>query len=430
MTNVRWTMIVLCFAGMTINYIDRANLGVAAHAIGHDLHLGPATVGLILSGFFWTYAASQIPMGWLIDRFGPARVYPIAAGWWSVFSASCGLGTSAATLTASRLLMGVGEASSLPTSAKVVSLWFPTKERAFASCIWDAGARVGLFVAFPIVATLVAAYGWRVSFYGTGALGLIFAVVWFFVYRDPAKSRANEAELAYIREGRSVAEDLALRPPTIGELFRYRTTWGLMIGFFCSNILNYFFITWYPSYLVEARHFSLSSVATIGAIPPLVAIAGGLLGGFTADRLFRSGWSLTRARKTCLVGGMLVSSVIVVAAIVPNIGVSIALFSLSYGAVAFAAANINGLAPEIAPTRRHVALLQGIQTFGGNIAGIVTSTFTGVMVALTSGSYVIPMAVTAGFAIVGALVYAFVVGPIAPLQLPDERIAPTVATAT
>ena len=117
---------------------------------------------------------------------------------------------------------------------------------------------------------------------------------------------------------------------------------------------------------------------------------------------------------------MLMSAVIVIAAVVPNIAASIALFSLSYGAVAFAAANINGLAPEIAPTRRHVALLQGIQTFGGNLAGIVTSTFTGVMLALTSGSYVIPLAVTAGFAIAGAAVYAFVVGPIAPLLLPNE----------
>jgi sugar phosphate permease len=269
-------------------------------------------------------------------------------------------------------------------------------------------------------AQLVAAYGWRVSFFGTGALGLVFAAIWFVVYRDPVRSRANQAELVYIREGHSVAEDLALRPPAIGELFCLRTTWGLMIGFFCSNILNYFFITWYPSYLVEARHFSLAKVATVGSIPPLVAIAGGLLGGFTADRLFRAGWSLTRARKTCLVGGMLMSAVIVIAAIVPNIVASIALFSLSYGAVAFAAANINGLAPEIAPTRRHVALLQGIQTFGGNLAGIVTSTFTGVMLALTSGSYVIPLAVTAGFAIAGAAVYAFVVGPIAPLELSNE----------
>jgi MFS transporter, ACS family, D-galactonate transporter len=413
-TRIRWWFLALCFVALAINYVDRASLGVAAPAISKDLHLGPAALGVVLSGFFWSYALAFLPMGYLLDRFGIHRAYPVTMGWWSIFSGSTALANSMGALFGTRFLMGIGEASSLPASAKVVASWFPKRERAFATAIWDNGVRIGLAIAFPIVAFLTARYGWRSAFIITGAFGLFWALVWFAAYRDPDES-AHAAELAYASEGRTDdPEAQRLRWP---ELFRHRTTWGMMLGFFCSNIVNYFFLTWFPSYLVSVRHFTLLKVGTIGAIPAVAAILGGLLGGYTADRLYRAGWSLTRARKTCLVGSLIVSSLIAPAAAVGDPTLSIALFAISYAAIAFNGANINALPPEVAPSRRHVASLSGIQAFGGNLAGILTSTFTGLMVAITHGSFVVPITVAGVFAFLGALTYLFVVGPIEPLRI-------------
>jgi ACS family D-galactonate transporter-like MFS transporter len=412
MTNVRWWIVGMAFVGMTINYLDRTALGVAAPWIAKDLHLAPKAVGSALSAFFIAYALSLIPFGAFVDRAGPRRAYPLGMVWWSVFSALTALANGLGWLFGIRFLLGIGEASSMPTNAKVTATWFPRAERARASSIWDAGARVGITLAFPLVGGLIAFAGWRAAFVATGVIGIVWAVVWYALYRDPDQSRASAAELAHIRAG-------AVPEPTgrvsIAQLFRYRTVWGMMIGFFCSNIVNYFFVTWFPSYLVSVRHFSLTSVATVGMIPPLCGIAGGLLAGVVADRLLRAGWSVTAARKTCLVGSLIVASVIALAVIAPTTPMAIALFSLANAAIAFNGASINGLAPEVAPTRASVGTLQGIQTFGGNLAGIVTAFATGVMVEITSGSFVIPVAVAGCFALLGALTYLVVVGKIEPL---------------
>ena len=170
---------------------------------------------------------------------------------------------------------------------------------------------------------------------------------------------------------------------------------------------------------MSARHFSLKQFGTLGLIPGLIAIPGGWLGGFTSDWLYRRGWSLTAARKTCLVGGMLLSSSITLAAIVPaaRAWMALALFGLAYAALAFTAASIWSLPGDVAPTRAQVASIGGIQNFASNIAGVVTTSFTGVMLTITHGSFLIPLATAGGLCLVGAAMYLFVVGPIEPLPV-------------
>jgi ACS family D-galactonate transporter-like MFS transporter len=196
----------------------------------------------------------------------------------------------------------------------------------------------------------------------------------------------------------------------------------MMIGFFCLNFVIYFFTTWFPAYLTEARGFSLEKLGTLGLLPGAAAMPAGWLGGYLSDSLFRRGWSLTTARKTCLVGGLLTSSVVALAAIVPGDMAAIAFLSLSYAGLAFAGANIWTLPGDVAPTQAHVASIGGIQNFASNIAGIALTTFTGVMVSLTKGSFFIPLAVAGIISILGALSYLFIVGDIAPLcALDDDR---------
>nr|WP_294526671.1 MFS transporter [uncultured Rhodopila sp.] len=417
MPAARWTMILLCCLANTINYIDRANLAVAAPIMQRELGFDAATMGLILGGFFWTYSFMQMPFGWFADRFGARISLSVAVVWWSVFTAFTAVARGAATLLGCRLLLGIGEAGAYPSCAKVAANWFPRSERALASSIFDSGSRIGAALSLPLVAWLISAFSWQTSFIVTGMLGVVWAVVWIVVYRDPEHHRSVTPEqLARLQAERGSKPVDGAKVPW-SSLFRYRTVWGMMIGFFCLNFVIYFFITWFPTYLVQARGFSMKELGTLGLLPGLVAIPSGWLGGFTSDALYRRGWSLTAARKTCLVGGMLMSSVITLSVFAPNVYLALMCFAIAYGSLAFTAASIWSLPGDVAPTPAHVASIGGIQNFASNLAGIVTTTFTGVMLTITSGSFIVPLTVAGGFCVLGAATYLFMVGEIAPLPL-------------
>jgi MFS transporter, ACS family, D-galactonate transporter len=426
MKKMRWVVIFLCFLAIAVNYIDRANLAVAAPQIEKALGIGPAEMGFILSGFFWTYALMQMPFGWFVDRVGARIALPLAVGWWSVFTAATAVTTSVAGMFGCRLLLGVGEAGAYPSCTKLVSQWFQPKERAIATSIFDSGSRVGSALSIPVVALIIGTLGWKAAFVLTGLLGAVWIVGWFVIYRNPTQDAMETAH-----EAASAAQAGSGENVTWASLFRHRTLWGMMLGFFCLNFVIYFFITWFPSYLVQTRGFSLKSLGTLGMIPALIAIPGGWLGGYVSDALFRRGWSLTAARKTCMVGGMLLSSVITLSAFTENTYLMLAFFGIAYGSLAFAAASIWSLPCDVAPTPRHVASIGGIQNFASNLAGIVITTFTGVMVAMTKGSFTIPLVVAGGFCFLGAFSYLVIVGRIEPLSLEsDSRDLPKGARST
>jgi sugar phosphate permease len=419
MRKMRWVVIFLCFLAIAVNYIDRANLAVAAPQIEKALGIGPAEMGFILSGFFWTYALMQMPFGWFVDRVGARIALPLAVGWWSLFTAMTAVTSSVAGMFGCRLLLGVGEAGAYPSCTKLVSQWFPARERAIATSIFDSGSRVGSALSIPVVALIISSVGWKAAFVVTGLLGLVWIVGWVVIYRNPEPVDANSVAAA----PRAVEERNRV---TWASLFRHRTLWGMMLGFFCLNFVIYFFITWFPSYLVQTRGFSLKSLGTLGMIPALISIPGGWLGGYVSDTLFRRGWSLTAARKTCMVGGMLLSSVITLSAFTSDVYLMLAFFGIAYGSLAFAAASIWSLPGDVAPTPDHVASIGGIQNFASNLAGIVITTFTGVMVAMSKGSFTVPLVVAGGFCLLGAFSYLVIVGRIEPLSIPaDTGEAPT-----
>ncbi len=431
MPQARWTMIVLCCLANAINYIDRANLAVAAPEMQRELAIDAAMMGLVLSGFFWTYSIMQMPFGWFADRVGPRLSLSLAVAWWSVFTALTAAARNVTTLMGCRLMLGVGEAGAYPSCAKVTANWFPRSERALASSIFDSGSRIGSALSLPLVTWLIGSFGWRTSFVVTGLLGIVWAVAWLVIYRDPERHRSVTPEqLRRLQAERGAPQAADAQKIPWVSLFRYRTVWGMMIGFFCLNFVIYFFITWFPTYLVQARGFSLAQLGTLGVLPALVAIPGGWLGGITSDALYRRGWSLTAARKVCLVGGMLVSSAITLSAIAPNVYVALLFFAISYASLAFTAASIWSLPGDVAPSPAHVASIGGIQNFASNLAGIVTTTFTGVMLTITRGSFLVPLTVAGGFCLLGALVYLFVVGKIGPLPALPGSLAPGRASTT
>jgi sugar phosphate permease len=391
MPGTRWTMMFMGCAAMAINYIDRANLAVAAPFIRKELGIDATLMGVILGAFFWTYASMQLPFGWFADKVGARIALAVAVTWWSIATVLTATANGIAALTGYRLLLGVGEAGAYPSGTKINIAWFPRSERAIAASIFDSGSRIGAALSLPLVAWIIGSFGWRTSFAVTGLIGVVWVALWLMIYRDPEKHKSVTPEqLAYLQAERGAGKDGAHVP--WASLFGYRTIWGMMIGFFCLNFVIYFFITWFPTYLMQARHFSLAQLGTLGLLPGLVSIPCGWLGGFTSDALYRRGWSLTKARKTCLVGGMLMSSVITLS-----------------------------LPADVAPTPAHVASIGGIQNFAANLAGIVTTSFTGLMLTITGGSFIVPMLAAGGFCLLGAAVYMFVVPEIKPL-VPRETL--------
>jgi len=424
-------MLLMAFLATAINYVDRANLAVAIPYMQGEYGLTPAASGALLGAFFWTYAAFQLPSGWFVDKVGARLAYAAAVSWWSLFTALMAASNGFASLFGVRLMLGVGEAPAYPCNAKVVSEWFPRSERGLASGIFDSGARVGTALSLPIVTAIIAAFGWRASFVVTGALGLVWTALWLQIYRRPREHAGVSAtELAHIEAGQAAVpqQDPAIAPPKIAwrDLFRYRTVWGMMLGFFCLNFVVYFFITWFPTYLVKERGFTLLKLGIYGTLPALFAIVTGWAGGLVSDALVRRGKSLTVARKIPIVSGMVLSSSIALAVLVPSAGWALALLALSYGSLTFAGACVWSLPGDVAPTSRHVGSISGIQNFASNLAGICISTFVGVMLGRTGG-FLVPLLVAGAFSLLGALSYLFVVGEIAPLPPLSDSSDPSVS---
>src|SRR6478752_3786026 len=399
----RWVIIWLAFLGLSINYLDRSSLSVALPFMGKDFELSATQQGLIFAAFFWAYDFFQL-----------------AAGWWSVFTMVTAAASSFWSLFAARFLLGVGESPAPSTAAKVVATWFPVRERAFATSIWDSGSRVGAVIALPIVTLIVAFTSWHAVFIIIGLAGVIWAAVWWKTYRNPEEHPgANTEERAYIQEGgaRSEANDdgSAAQLPW-RSLFKYRTILSMMFGFFCLNSAIYFFITFFPGYLVQERGFDLLKLGIFGAIPGICAVAFGWLAGYASDRAVRRGVSLTRVRKTAIAGGLAGGSVIMFAAVVPEAWMALTLLSVAYSSLTVAATGIWSLPADVAPSSRHVGSIGGLQNFASNLAGIFTPILIGVLVDQT-GSFVAPLAVIGIVSLIGAANYLFVIGKIQPLQV-------------
>lgn len=420
-TKIRYFVLFMCFVGITINYLDRANMSVALPFIDQELQLNLTNTekGLILGAFFWAYDGAMLFAGWITDKLGPRRSFSLAAIWWSVFTTLTPLANSFWTFFAVRFGLGAGEAPAYPSSTKAASMWFPRGERAFATAVIDSGSRVGTVLALPIVTAIISFATWHYSFVILGAVGLLWALVWYFAYRDPAdQPLANDLERQYIIEnGARNARNDDSEAVNIRwkDLFRYRTVWGMMLGFFCLNFVIYFFLTWFPSYLKTARGLNLTELGTYGMIPGLVAVVAAWTAGLLADRAIRNGANVTFVRKLVMVGGMLGGAAILPAALVSSLYAALFFLAISYSSLAVAATAIWSLPADVAPSSHHVASIGGIQNFASNIAGIISPFLFGWLLDMFNGSYTPSFLMAACMALVGAFSYAFIVGRAEPL---------------
>lgn len=416
-TRVRYGVLALIATGTLINYLDRTILGIAAPALTKELAISPALMGVIFSAFSWTYAASQVPGGAFLDRFGTRLTYMLSVGFWSFFTLLHTLIGSVAGLFGLRLLLGIAESPCFPANSRVVATWFPRNERAMATGVYTVGEYIGLAFLSPVLFLMLAHWGWRSLFLVAGAIGLVFAGIWWLRYREPRDSQANAAELALIVEGGGLIEQPAKQRVdwlAAGRLLRTRQMWGICLGQFAGNSTLVFFLTWFPTYLAVERQMDWLKIGFFAVMPFIAASVGVLFGGWWSDRMLQQGRSPNVARKLPIILGLLLASTIVSANFIDDNRLVIAVLSLAFFAQGMAALGWT-LVSDIAP-QGMLGVTGGIFNLAANLAGIVTPIIIGAIVAAT-GSFVYAIAFIGVVALLGALSYIVILGDVKRIEL-------------
>lgn len=419
-TRARGLIALMLFVSVVINYLDRANLSVAAPQLAKDLGFDNVQKGFVLAAFGWTYAAFQVPGGWLVDRVRPRVLYATAIALWSLATIGLGFMGSLAGLIGLRLLVGALEAPSYPINSRVVTTWFPERERATAVGFYTSGQFVGLAFLSPLLFALQNACGWQMVFVVTGGVGVAWAAVWYACYREPHEcAAANAAEIALIQAGGG-AVDLAVKQAQAGgfrwadlcTVVSHRKLWGLYLGQFCLTSTLWFFLTWFPTYLVEFRGMDFIKAGLLGSVPFLAAFVGVNCSGLLSDRLVRGGWSLGLARKLPIITGLLISSSIIGANYVESPALVIFCLSLAFfgnGLASITWSLVSAIAPE-----RLLGLTGGMFNFVGNLASVGVPIVIGQLV--KGGDFAPAITFIGVMALLGAVCYGVVVGKV-------ERIA-------
>ncbi|MBV6423235.1 MAG: putative glucarate transporter [Steroidobacteraceae bacterium] len=414
----RFRALALICIATSLNYLDRAVIGVAAPAITQELSITPTQMGIVFSAFSWTYAFCQIPGGVVLDRLGTKITYTLSLGLWSLFALLHGTATGVVSLVAMRLALGVAEAPCFPTNSKVLSTWFPQQERARATSAYAVGQYAGLAFFSPVLFWIVMTWGWRSLFVICGAIGIVYAGIWYALYRDPQhSSRVNAAELEYIRAGGAVSSTEKPVPfswRNVRTLLGRRQIIGAAIGQFCSNSTLVFFLTWFPTYLATERHMNWVTSGVYSIMPFLCASAGVILGGVLSDAIIMRTGSANWGRKLPIIIGLLLASMIVLANFVNGDRLVIGIMSIAF--LGQGMGNLGWtLVSDISP-RSMFGLTGGIFNFCTNLSGITTPIIVGLILAGT-GSFYSALAFIALLALLGALTYIFVIGDVHRLEI-------------
>ena len=411
-SRMRIRMVVLVFVTVVINYMDRSNLAVLAPVLTKDLELTSVQMGLLFSAFGWTYVLFQLPGGWLVDRMAPRVLYPIMMGAWSLVTCAQGFMNGFAGLFGMRLGMGVLEAPSFPTNAKVVTAWFPESERARAISFYTSGQFVGLAFVTPLLAYVQATWGWRAVFILTGLVGVVFSVIWYVMYRDPEdEGAASQEEIDYIRGGGGIAGRSRHGAKARGSWADFRivlgnkSLWGVFLGHTCTTATLWFFLTWFPTYLVQYRHMGFIKMGFWSMVPFIAAFFGVLLSGQLSDRLVRRGMELGVARKTPVICGLFLSMSIVGANFVESEAMVMFFMTLAFfgnGLSSIGWSFVSALAPP-----NMIGVTGGMYNFIGNSSSIFVPIVIGILV--KDGSFKPALVFISCCAMVGCLSYLFIV---------------------
>jgi MFS transporter, ACS family, hexuronate transporter len=403
--NYRWRVCAMLLLATTINYIDRQVLGVLAPFLQEEIGWSEIEYGYIVTSFQAAYAIGLLSAGAIIDRLGTRIGYAIAIAIWSLAAMGHALATTAVGFAIARFALGLGEAGNFPAAIKTVAEWFPRRERALATGIFNSGSNIGAIVAPLMVPIVAAAWGWQAAFLCTGLLSAVWLTMWLLRYRAPEQHPALSAqELAHIR---SDPPEPALRLRW-AQILRHRQAWAFVAAKFLTDPIWWFFLFWLPKFLHSEYGLTLLGLGLPLIVIFVLADVGSIAGGWLAGRFIKRGWSVNRARKGAMLCCALAVTPIVFAAQADNLWLAVVLIGLATAGHQGWSANVFTLTSDMFP-RPAVASVVGLGGFAGAVGGMMISTFTGFLLEAT-GSYV-PVFMMAGSAYLIALLVVHLLAP-------------------
>lgn len=427
----RYYILAMIFLVTAINYGDRATISMAATPMSQELGLTSVTMGYIFSAFGWAYVIGQIPGGWLLDKFGARRVYFWSIMLWSIFTILLGfvdffgsIPLIIASLFILRFLVGLSESPAFPANNQIVSAWFPTKERGTAAAFYNSAQYFATVIFAPFMGWLVTHIHWQSVFWIMGGIGVVVAFIWPKVIYSPEKHpTVNTNELKYLQENgaitnmgdeKTIIKDKKDNFKNIKKLLSSRMLLGIFVAQYCITCLTYFFITWFPVYLVKERHMTILQAGFAAILPAICGFIGGILGGVISDRLISMNKSLSFSRKFPIVLGMLLSTSIIMCNYVESqtaiiFFMSLAFFGKGFGALGWAVMS------DVAP-KEMIGLSGGLFNTFGNTAGIIIPIAIGYIVA-TTGTFHSALIFVGLHGLVAVICYLFVVGKIQRFEL-------------
>ena len=406
-TRGRWYILLLISLMYLITYLDRVNISTAAPVISKEFGFDKITMGAIFSAFVWAYALFQVPGGWLGDRLGPRRILTAIVTYWSVMTAATAMAGSAVSFIVVRFLFGIGEAGAFPVATRAMQLWYPREERGFVQGITHSASRAGAAIAPPIVVAIMSTLGWQWVFYICGAVGLVWAVWWYFSYRDLPEEHpmVNQIELQRIRgldQAGNINQPMTEAKASVpwATLLRSPNMWAIMCAYFTYVYCLWIFLSWLPSYLVEFRHFTLIKVGIFASLPLLAGVIGDTVGGLATDWLLKRTGSAKLARRTVAIVGMLGCFAFLIPVVrVPDLTTVAICLSAACFFVELIVGPIWSVPMDIAP--RYAGTASGMMNFGFAVAGLVSPSSFGYLVDRT-GSWVVPFIGSVALLLVGA----------------------------
>ena len=417
--NYRWVICALLFFATTINYIDRQVLGILAtdEAFKHTIGWSEAQYGYVNTAFQAAYALGLLVVGNLMDRFGTRKGFSLAIVFWSVAAMCHALARSAFGFGSARFALGLGEAGNFPASIKTVAEWFPKKERALATGIFNSGSNVGAIVAPLVVPFIAINYGWQWAFIITGTLGFVWLAFWLMIYRRPQEHpRLSRAELAYIQ---SDPAEPATKIPW-ARLVPHRQTWAFAVGKFMTDPIWWVYLFWMPKFLNTNYGLKITQIGLPLVVIYVAADVGSIGGGWLSSTLIKHNWSVNKARKTAMLVCALAVVPVMFAARASNLWTAVAFVGLAAAAHQGWSANLFTMASDMFP-RRAIGSVVGIGGMAGAIGGMLIASTVGLILQY-SGSY-LPIFVIAGSAYLVALGIIHLLAPRLEPANVEEAIA-------
>ncbi|UCE05589.1 MAG: MFS transporter [bacterium] len=383
--NFRWTIVALLFFATTINYVDRMVIGILAPTLEKQIGWSEIQYGYIVTAFTAAYAIGLLGIGRIIDIIGTKIGYAFALTGWSIAAMAHAIANTVFGFGFARFALGLFEAGNFPAAIKTVAEWFPKKERAFATGIFNAGTNVGAVVAPLVVPWITLTWGWQEAFIFTGGIGLLWLIFWFLLYEKPEKhKRLSQKELEYIQ---SDPPDTPVKIPW-KQLFRYKGTWAFASGKFLTDSAWWFYLFWIPKFLNENYGITLHKIGIPLIIIYVMADVGSVGGGWLSSFFIKRGWSINKGRKTAMLICALCVTPIIFASQASSVWVAVAFLSLATAAHQGWSANLFTTVSDMFP-RKAVASVVGLGGMAGAISGMLISNITGFVLQFT-GSYLIP----------------------------------------